>query len=78
LGVISSIIPIVDGTTKGYDAVTDAKGLPDAFREVYARLPIVQNILNSAKRHMEDGHVDKDSYKGVKPIANACEKKLRS
>lgn len=34
LGVISSVIAIVDGTKKVYDAASDAHGLPEAFREV--------------------------------------------
>ena len=41
LGVISSIISIVDGTKQVYDAATNAQGLLEAFREVDARLPIV-------------------------------------
>jgi N-terminal domain on NACHT_NTPase and P-loop NTPases len=77
LGVISSIIAIVDGTKQVYDGVKDAQGLPDAFREVTSRLPIVHNILGSAKRHIEEGHVDEDSCKGVKPVVNACERKAQ-
>jgi uncharacterized membrane protein len=57
LGLISSIISIVDGTKKVYDAATNARGLPQAFREVADRLPIVKNILDSAKQHIEEGKV---------------------
>lgn len=42
LGVISSIISIIDGTKKVYDAATNARGLPEAFREVADRLPIIE------------------------------------
>ncbi|MCJ1270776.1 hypothetical protein MMC22_010673 [Lobaria immixta] len=74
-GVISSIISIVDGTKKVYDAATDARGLPEAFRKVASQLPIIRHILDSAKQHIDDGGVDEDSCKGVKPVVEACEKK---
>lgn len=77
LGVISSIISIVDGTKQVYGAATNAQGLPEAFREVAARLPIVQNILDSAKRHIEDGDADEDSCKGAKDVVKSCEKKAK-
>jgi hypothetical protein len=77
LGVISSIISIVDGTKKVYDAATNAHGLPEAFREVAGRLPIVRNILGLAEQHIEKGDVDEDSCKGVKHVVEACEKKAK-
>jgi hypothetical protein len=76
LGVISSIIAIVDETKKVYDAAKNAKGLPEAFREVAARLPIVVNILDSAKDDIRDK--DEASCKGVKPVVENCEKKAKT
>jgi hypothetical protein len=58
LGVISSI-SIVDGTKQIYDAATNAQGLPEAFRDVAGRLPIVRNILVLAKQNIDKGDVDK-------------------
>lgn len=55
LGLISSIIAIVDGIKRVHDTASNTRGLPEAFREVAARLPIVQDISSSAKRHVEDG-----------------------
>ena len=77
LGVISSIISIVDGTKRIYDAATNAQGLPEAFRDVAGRLPIVRNILGSAKQHIDKGDVDEDSCKEVKHVVGACEKKAK-
>jgi hypothetical protein len=76
-GVISSIISIVDGTKQIYDTATNSRGLPEAFREVAARLPIIQNILGSARQYVQDGHVDESSCKGVKPVVVACEAKAQ-
>ena len=67
LGVISSIISIVDGTKQVFDAATNAEGLLAAFREVAGRLLIVTNILDKSKQHISD-----DSCKGVKQIVDAC------
>ncbi len=76
LGLISSIIAIVDEIKKVYDAATDARGLPEAFREVAARLPIVVNILGTAQLAVRDK--DEASCKGVKPVIEACEKKAQT
>lgn len=77
LGVISSIISIVDGIKKVYDAATNAQGLPEAFREVAGRLPIVGNTLDSAKHNIEERKVNNDSCKGVKHIVEACGEKAK-
>lgn len=77
LGAISSIIAIVNTTKQVYDAAKDAQGLPEAFREVAGRLPIVENILNSAKQYIDEGKADEDSCEGVKPVVEACEKKAK-
>ena len=77
LGVISSIISIVNGTKQVYDAATNAQGLPEAFREVAGRLPIVRDILGSVKQHIDKGTVNEDSYKGVKHVVEACEAKAK-
>ncbi|MCJ1261200.1 Ankyrin-2 [Lobaria immixta] len=77
LGVISSIISIVDETKQVYDAATNTQGLPEAFRAIAGRLPIIRNILGSAKQHVDEGDVDEDSCKGVKHVVEACEKKAK-
>ena len=77
LAVISSIISIVDGTKQVYDAATNAQGLPEAFRAIAGRLPIVRNILGSAKQHIDNGDVDEDSCKGVKHVVEDCETKAK-
>ncbi|EHK99126.1 hypothetical protein M7I_4958 [Glarea lozoyensis 74030] len=76
LGVISSVVAIVDGTKQVYDAASNAQGLPEAFREVAGRLPIVKNILGSAERNIRDGHVDEAACKSMKPLIDRCKKVL--
>lgn len=74
---LSSIIAIVDGTKQVYDAASSTKGLPEAFREVAARLPIVEAILSSAKQHVEKGGVNESSCQGAKDVVEACKKKAQ-
>jgi ankyrin repeat protein len=77
LQVISSIIGIIDGTIKIYDAAANEQGLLGTFSEVAGRLPIVESILDSAKQHITDGIIDETSCKGIKHIIQACEWKAK-
>jgi hypothetical protein len=49
VGLISGVISIIEATKTVYDAAKDAKGQPEAFRQVAARLPLVIEILHSAE-----------------------------
>ena len=49
VGLILGVISIIEATKTVYDAAKDAKGQPEAFRQVAARLPLVIEILHSAK-----------------------------
>ena len=77
LGVIGSIISIVDGTKKVYDAAKTVKGLPAAFRDVANRLPIVRDILETARNNITSGSFDESSCEGTKDVVDACEKKAK-
>ena len=77
LGVIGSIISIVDAAKKVYDAATDAQGLPEAFREVASRLPIVGETLDSAKQSIAERKVNNESCNGVKVTVEDCEEKAK-
>jgi hypothetical protein len=77
LGLISSIISIIDGTKQVYEATTSAQGLPEAFREVAGRLPIITNILAAAEKYIKEGEVREDLCKGVKQVIQACQEKAK-
>lgn len=77
LGLIASIISIIDGTKQVYDTAISAEGLPGAFREVADRLPIITNILGVTKQCIREGNVTEDSYQGVKQVIQACEEKAK-
>ena len=78
LSLISSINSIIDGVKQVFKAASNTQGLPEAFREVDARLPIVQNILRSAKQQIEAGDTDEDFCKGVKDFIENGDKKAKN
>ena len=71
LGLISSIITIVDTTKKVYDAATNKTGLPKAFGECAVKLALVKNILES----IEKSNVDEKGCKEAKEVTEGCKKK---
>lgn len=75
LGIISSVIAIVDGVKQVYDAASNAAGLPEAFREVVGRLPIVRRILQGAEQRVRNGVVGNQSYPAIRSLIDACKKK---
>ena len=77
LGIISSVVSIIDGTKKVYDAASNTTGLPEAFRVVAARLPLVHDILESAKQQIKEGDTYKVSHKALKDVVEGCQSKAR-
>ena len=75
LRLIGSIVLIVDGIQKVFDAVKNVERLLEAFREVKSRVPIIRSILSSAKQYIENRDLDGTSCKGIKNIVESCEKK---
>ncbi|KAM0147382.1 hypothetical protein ACHAPG_010623 [Botrytis cinerea] len=64
LGIISSIIAIIDATKQIYDAVEDEGGLPENFKKSSAKLPLISNLLRDAERYVDDmtNEVDKAAF----------------
>lgn len=72
LGVISAVISIADGIKQVYDAASDPKGLPPAFKEVANRMPLVKNTLQAAENGIK---ADSDAAKGMEMVMDACKTK---
>ena len=53
LGVISSVISVIEATHKIFDAAKDAKGLHEAFRKAAEKLPLVLSTLKAAEQIQE-------------------------
>jgi hypothetical protein len=84
LGIISSVIAIIDGSQKWYDAAKDAKGLHEAFRKVAENVPLVLDTLRAverAQKQVQDTWQNFDdtqkegfekSAKAIKPVFQTC------
>ncbi|KAM7198851.1 hypothetical protein V8F33_004865 [Rhypophila sp. PSN 637] len=77
LGLISAITAIIDATLKVYNAARDAKGLPDEFRVVAERLPLVKSTLLVAENGVEN-NPDQESTTAMKQLLKGCKGRARS
>jgi hypothetical protein len=75
VGLIRSVISIIEVTKTTYDAAKDAKGQPEAFRQVAARLPLVIEILHSAKARAQT--LDETAEEALEHILKSCEAKAQ-
>lgn len=72
VSLISATITFIRAAQDIYKTAKDAKGLPEAVREVAARLPIIENILNTAKQNIEGRSVNEEECNSIKPIIESC------
>ncbi|KAI7263976.1 hypothetical protein KC345_g8982 [Hortaea werneckii] len=86
LGLISSVITIIETSRDVFEAASSADGLHEAFRTVSQNVPLVLNILRDCRRAQEqvekeysqtgDGNLKRDieeSSKAVRPLIQACQ-----
>lgn len=91
LGLISSIITIIETSKKIYDAARNEFGLHESFRKIAENLPIVLQTLRkvhqvqkmAARESSRTRDVDRkraiaNVSKAVEPIVSACEKIARA
>lgn len=74
LGLISSIISIIDASLEIYTAVKDASSLPSSFRDVASRLPAIQATLRKASDGL-DNNESNDSVETMKSSLEMCKKR---
>ena len=76
LSLISSVISICEATKTIYEAAKDAKGQPEAFRQVNAQLGLVIVILDRSKEKAKK--VDEASQDALEPILESCKAKAEN
>jgi hypothetical protein len=72
LGIISSIISIIDATNQVYEAVKDETGLPTNFKKSATKLPLISKLLEDAERYI-NGAADKSTKAAFAPTLMGCE-----
>jgi hypothetical protein len=73
VGLIASVISITEATKTVYDAAKDAKGQPEAFRQVAARLPLVIEILHSTEAKAQK--LNETAEEALEHILKSCQAK---
>jgi hypothetical protein len=72
LGLISSIITIIQTTQQVYKAVEDAQGLPANFRKSASKLPLILKLLEHAENYVET-IADEAKKVALKPALENCQ-----
>ncbi|GAB7333952.1 hypothetical protein MBLNU13_g06060t1 [Cladosporium sp. NU13] len=91
LGLISSIIAIIETSKKLYDASHDGKGLHEAFRDVAQNMPLVLDILRDCQAIQQQVAKDcetttdaahkqelEESSEATKTVMAGCHKKAET
>jgi hypothetical protein len=73
VGLISGAISIIEATKTVYNTTKDATGQLEEFRQVAARLPLVINILSSAK--VRPQALDETAEEALERILKSCKAK---
>lgn len=91
LGIISSIISVIEASQKVFDAARDAKGLHEAFKKVAENVPLVLGTLRAAEevqKKMEAEWQSSDdtakkqaietTSEEIEPVFETCEADVRA
>jgi hypothetical protein len=71
LGMISSIIAIIDATNQVYEAVKDETGLPMNFKKSATKLPLISKLLEDAERYVSNA-ADESTKAAFTPALMDC------
>jgi hypothetical protein len=71
LGIISSIIAIVNTTKQVYKAIEDTAGLLTNFKKLVAKLSLISKLLEDTERYINNT-ADKSIKLAFTPILEDC------
>jgi alkaline phosphatase len=71
LGIISSIISIIDATKQVYEAVQGEADLPTNFKKSATKLPLISKLLEDAERYV-DNAADESIKPAFTPTLEDC------
>ena len=74
LGLISSIIAIIEAANEIYDAYDDTHGLPKKIRVAADKIPLIHHALSLAETNVRAKGVPEDALRSAKPLLEQCKK----
>jgi len=72
ISAISAVISIVDGLVKLCKAIENTSHLPQGFREIPHRLPLVRDTLLATETRLQKYDADGDAYTAIKAAVESC------
>lgn len=77
LSAIGSVLAVIDLIGKSYNAIDQIRKLPEAFDAVKQQLPLVENILRTLQRKVENNNttIDEETNRRIKDVLQACKTK---
>lgn len=75
IGLISSIITVVDITVKLLNAIKDSRRLPQAFQAVAERLPLVLDTLRATEKNIQNRSPDPRTCEAARSTLQSCKQK---
>ncbi|KXH34001.1 hypothetical protein CSIM01_02336 [Colletotrichum simmondsii] len=77
IGVVSGTIAIIDAIIKIHEAVSDASGVPQAFRDAVGWLPLLRETMMVIKNDL-DVREDGASILALEDLLESCNKKVQA
>lgn len=72
IGLISSIITLIDASVTIYKTLEGGPGLPLSFRDSAARLPLIQDSLTLVRQNLDADASSAASHAALKQVLEAC------
>jgi hypothetical protein len=76
VSLIAACIDLTKTAIDAYNAVKHFKDLPEAFKEVSNKLPLVEQILQDAKTQLASATPNNELSAKMEPLLKNCEKKV--
>jgi hypothetical protein len=74
LGLVSSIIAIIEAVSEIYDAYDNVQGLPKQVRDAAEKIPLIHHTLSLAETNIQAKGISEDALRSAKPILEQCKK----
>ena len=72
LGLVSSILTVLDTALQIYNAAHDAKGLTKTFQATADQIPLVFHTLELVGRRIQENRVGAEAVRSAKPVLERC------
>lgn len=76
VGLVDACIGITKTILDIGRAVHDAQGLPPKLRDLFDKLPAVEDLLETTREAFEEGKISEDKSKSAQPLLKQCEQAL--